>query len=266
MRNAIFQDLSIVQKSVLSLLWHGKSTMSNDSTLDIPDELKIHETGPPKPKGPKGTSHKNLVTEDPVERPWDGQKYFIFNMLSPLDPNQKCDVHAFRILACLKTEEEVKKAGVIFTQRDPRFNIYQGEFGRFMPWIFDPSVVVDAETQHKEMRKLLDDQEHQQQEAEDHFYDRIMAEKMSAHKARFAQKVAQEEGRGDEAEEANKTRGNAVSAQYNIRQLTNVCKKRLEELKFWKDRYAADFSDEDRAHADAYDYPPDADVAPMFTV
>ncbi len=240
--------------------------MAKDDDLELSDEFKDEFknelSGSSQEATPSG--HQKRVTNLPVERSPNGQSYYLCNMVSPVNPNQKCDVYAFRILAICEDQKSAAKAGLEYGQRDPRFNIYTGKFGEFIPWVFDPDKVADVESHQKEMRSLLESQEQQQQEAEDHFYDRIMSEKMAAHKARFAKKQAEEEGRsGDDVESS---RGNAVSAKYNIRQLTHVCRKRLEELKFWKERFLADFTDEDRAHADAYDYPPDPDVAPMFSV
>ena len=225
------------------------------STLQIPDGLKTSSVD---------KNGSSAAIEAPDETPVDPeQKFYICNMVSP-ESAQKGDVHAFRMLAVCKNAQEAKTTGMMYGQRDPRFAIYQGKFGKFTPWVFDHTTVKDADTQHKEMRNLLDQQEQQQKEAEDHFYDRVMAEKMAAHKAQLAKQIALEEGREPEEEGASK--GNAVSAKYNILQLTHMCRKRLEELKFWEERYATDFSDEDRKFAEEYNYPPEADVAPMFVM
>lgn len=241
----------------------------DDSELIIPEELNPNRPDGIKSSSASGTSMTSEISDLPVAEKYRSQKFYLFNMVSPSDNHQKCDVHAFRMLAVCKTEQEAKTVGLMYGEQDPRFTIYQGEFGRFVPWVFDPNDVKDGDTQHREMRTLLDQQQRQQQDAEAHFYDRVLAEKMAAHKARFARKTAEESGDADaeaQVQDAETAKGNAITAQYNIRQLTNVCRKRLAELKFWKDRFAADFTDEQRDFALAYDYPPDADLAPMFVV
>lgn len=241
-------------------------TTNRNDELDIPSELQDE----PPSNGASKESKKGpvIITDLPEEQPPSGQQYFIFNMVSPVDPDQKCDVHAYRMLAVCKTKEEAARRAAEYAAKDSRFNIYQHKFGQFVPWVFDPSLIMDGDAQEKEMRSLLNAQQDAQQEAEDHFYDRIRNEKIAAQQARFAQeqKKAQRAGGEGEDDEVEDTRGNAISAKYNIHQLTNVCRKRLEELKFWKARYLADFSDEERKTADAYEYPPDAEVAPMFVV
>jgi len=210
------------------------------------------------------TTMKTLTDSAPPA----GQVWALVNMVSPEGPRQKGDTYAFRLLEVCPSWDELTKRNAHYHHVCPEMDIYPLEVGKWIPWVWNVDDIKDPTYHQKALGTLLEEHKKQYENVQDHFYQRIENDRRAAAVARAKKSVAKaagDDGTEDQEEEATSVE-NAISAKYRIMQLQNVVDCRSRELEFWRQRYAEDFSAEEREQAEGHNYPPLNEVTDMFTV
>lgn len=90
-----------------------------------------------------------------VDTPIVGQRFFCISFLSP-EGIRNCSTRGIKIRGVYATYEEAKERASELQEKDPYFNVFIGEVGKWCPWDPDPNSAEDQVYQEEELQKLAE--------------------------------------------------------------------------------------------------------------
>lgn len=183
--------------------------------------------------------------------PLSGKKFFLVSMISP-ESNQKHDIYGFKLHDVCETEEQGRKLCSYYNSLDPDFDIYLASVGKWLPWCFDPTAVTEAEYANEQLTNLI--RGHREQtELKNQEWEKNLVKCKEAIKY---------EGSKEGQEESSRRKEVPESLYFKIKQLENLINSRNSELSQLKERYANDYTESERTHAESLELPI-SEIAPM---
>jgi len=91
-----------------------------------------------------------LEEDDPLP----GQNYVCMSFVSP-EGIRNCTIRGLKIRGVFDTYEEATAHASKLRDRDPRFHVFVGQMGKWLPWDPEPSSVHNQEYYEDELQKLM---------------------------------------------------------------------------------------------------------------
>lgn len=82
------------------------------------------------------------------------QRFCCISFLSP-EGIRNCTLRGLKIRGVFPTYEEAKAFANDLQKKDPDFDVFVGEVGKWLPWDPDPNTVEDQQYQEKELNELM---------------------------------------------------------------------------------------------------------------
>ena len=115
--------------------------------FDIPDTTQTTKEN-------NKTNYTVIDNLDEDELPDGCPKYYLVSFVSP-EGIMNCNLRALKIRAAFNTKEECEKAAARLRKKDKYFDIYMGEFGKWVPWDQDPMTVEDGRYGNKKQNEIM---------------------------------------------------------------------------------------------------------------
>lgn len=93
-----------------------------------------------------------LTEDDPIPR----QNFVCLSFVSPeIKKIKNCTLRGLKIRGVFNKREEAEKHAEALRKKDPDFDIFVGEVGKWLPWDPEPEQVEDERWQEKELNNIV---------------------------------------------------------------------------------------------------------------
>ena len=120
-----------------------KTNETEDMSLEPHEELELEKSD-----NPVAVDH--LDEDEPIQ----GQAFVCISFLSP-EGIKNCSLRGVKCRGVFSTYDEAKRHADKLQKKDPLFNIFVGEVGKWLPWDPDPNSIDDNQYREKELNDLM---------------------------------------------------------------------------------------------------------------